>query len=688
MAPGITRTTRSDDPGYPRRPADDPIAGGFGPSSSPARLLGLLVMVAAEILADGWGCRDAKAQAKPDAQAAGVFDDEPAKKDEKKSADPSRAPAVTDRDSISFTQENVAAQMSELEERLFRLSEALRSLEPENASRLRLALKFSREELILQQMKEAQKLLREAQLNKAETEARELLAKLEHLRSVLLAEDLDFQMKLARLRQMRETLGQLERIIKEERRELAWSKSADEQQAEFKQLDEARKPLESLLGDQKQMIADLQAEKTKGAGKLTKESRDKLVERVAGLRKGTAALSANSALASQNPAFLKQADPQLSDIEAQLAAADIDSAIGAGERAAGLLRKELDRIVERGESLKKGVAPSEFQRFEQDQVRNRDAAASLAAASARLGNSGVPLQKDLIRAGGSMREAEQELEKTAAKPAATDQAEALKHLSKAHGELAKSLESLLVELRTELLTRLLSELAEMHEIQVSIRETTESQASRAAQQSRTALIILAGMSQKEAELADRMEHLRALTIETEFGIALPTSLHVIAREMTKVQGRLKEGDATAKTVAMEKRIEEDLLGLIEAMRRLPPTTPPPPNAPLPSDLRALERELNRLIAELKMIRLIQSRVNDDTKNTDGGRPRADASLSPELKGEIEALKVVQEELRDSLGKIAARMPSPPEDDAISQILKLPELTDIPGIPKAKGTPAK
>ena len=53
-----------------------------------------------------------------------------------------KAPATTDRDTIGFTQENVAAQMTELEERMFRLSEALASLEPENASRLRLALKF------------------------------------------------------------------------------------------------------------------------------------------------------------------------------------------------------------------------------------------------------------------------------------------------------------------------------------------------------------------------------------------------------------------------------------------------------------------------------------------------------------------------------------------------------------------
>src|SRR4051794_3680599 len=37
---------------------------------------------------------------------------------------------------LSFLQFKVAGQMTELEERMFRLSEALKSLEPENASRL------------------------------------------------------------------------------------------------------------------------------------------------------------------------------------------------------------------------------------------------------------------------------------------------------------------------------------------------------------------------------------------------------------------------------------------------------------------------------------------------------------------------------------------------------------------------
>src|SRR5438045_2167692 len=60
-------------------------------------------------------------------KAAGVFDEDEREKEKKASeAKPSgttKAAAVSDRDSIGFTQENVAAQMTELEERMFRLSE-------------------------------------------------------------------------------------------------------------------------------------------------------------------------------------------------------------------------------------------------------------------------------------------------------------------------------------------------------------------------------------------------------------------------------------------------------------------------------------------------------------------------------------------------------------------------------------
>jgi hypothetical protein len=469
-------------------------------------------------------------------KADGVFD---ARKpgEDKPAGEAPKAAKVTDRDTIGFTQQNVAAQMTELEERMFRLSEALQSLEPENSSRLKLALNFSREELILLQMKETQKLLKGAELNQAETEVRELLAKLEHLRNLLLAEDLDFQMKLARLRQMRETLGQLERIIKEERRELNWSRAAVD-------------------------------------------------------------------------APKDQPQPQ-------------------GQAA-------------------------EFRRFEQDQARNRVASDALAETSSRLGDSGVAFQKDLIRAASAMRSAEENLAKLAAQPASEAQVEALRELIKTHEALARAVESLLVELRSELQSRIITELAEMHEIQADLRETTQAQAPRVAQRSRTALVLVIGLARKESELGDRSDRLHALVEETEFGIALPTALRVLAVAMRKVQERLAQGDPSPATVALEKRVEDDLLTLLEAIRRLSPRTLPAAGSPLPGDAQARERELNRLIAELKMIRLLQFRLNGDTTEVDGTNRPAAATLTPELRSQIEALKGHQEEIRDSIARLSKR----------------------------------
>ena len=628
-----------------RNPIGRPRAGAFAPVVA-------LLMVAALPTAF------ALAQDKPADQKAGsVFDDEPKKPEAKAAETPKKAVdptkpigAALERDTINFTQENAASQMTELEERMFRLSEALRSLEPENASRLGLALKFSREELILNQMKDASKLLKEAQLAKAETEVRVLLAKLNHLRDLLLAENLDFQMKLARLRQMREALSQLDRIIKEEKRELAWSREANERQAELAQLKEKRPTLEALVQAQKDVIRD--------TGPATeKAARDGVRDREATIKATAASLAAEPTFAPLDPSHLKQADPHLADAVTHLGTTAVDPAVAAEEKALDAFQKELDRLNTRSAESLKAVAESEFRKFEQDQFKNRKATAALADASARLGDSGVALQKTLIRASEPMQTAEGDLAKAAAKPAAADQLEALKLLSTAREGLAKSLEGLLTELRSELASRIIAELTEMHEAQVAIREITEAQAPKIAQKSRTAFILVAGQATREGDLVEKTDQLMALTEETEFGVALPTALRVISRQMRTVQGWLKEGDASARTVTQEKRIEQDLLGLLEAMRRLPPTTPPPPGSPLPTNLKDRERELNRLIAELKMIRLLQVRLDDDTVVVDQSRP-TEPILPLPLRRAIEALKSGQEEIRDSLRKIAKALEPP------------------------------
>lgn len=630
--------------------------------SRPAGLAGLLAMLFLA-LAGPWASAQ-QAAPKTD-KAESLFDDDGSTGKEAKDAKDKAAKkpegGVPVRETIGFTQENAAAQMAELEERMFRLSEALRGLEPENASRLRLALKFSREELILEQMRDTHKMLKEARLSKAETEIRELLAKLQHLRDVLLAEDLDFQLKLARLRQMRETLGQLERIVKDERRELGWSRFAIDQRRSREKLAARRPDLEALARDQKKLLDDTQALAAKKEKDDDRKSeKAALRDREATIGKAVSALARDPVFADYQPSQLRKADVHLNEATAELGrdGKELSGAVAAEEKAEAVLREELKSIDSRLAATGRDLAGSEFGKHQADQLRTRKAAESLSAASGRLGDAGVALQKDLIRAGGSMQDAEKNLARTAPDPAASEQSKALDILTRAEEDLAEATEKLLVQLRSELHTRLITELTEMHEAQAYIRESTEAQAPRLAKKSRAAAIAMAGLAQKEGELAGRTEHLLALVEETEYGIALPTALRVFGREMRDVEGWLKEADASARTIAMEKRIEEDLLGLLQAVRRLPPTTPPPADAPLPSDLLARERELNRLIAELKTIRLLQARLNDDTAGLDKSRPAARATLPPALRREIEALESTQEDLRESLSKVAERIEQP------------------------------
>src|SRR5262249_35000287 len=156
--------------------------------------------------------------------------------------------------------------------------------------------------------------------------------------------------------------------------------------------------------------------------------------------------------------------------------------------------------------------------------------------------------------GAAMQSAEQSLGKTAPAPAAQDQSAVLDVLTKAREDFARSVERLLVELRSELRTRLIADLTEMHELQLSIRETTQAQAPRVLQKSRTALVTVAGLAKQEATLGERMEHLLALVEETEFGIALPTTLRILSREMRSVEGWLKAGDVAPRTIALGTRL--------------------------------------------------------------------------------------------------------------------------------------
>ena len=358
--------------------------------------------------------------------------------------------------------------MTELEERMFRLSEALRGLEPENASRLRLALKFSREELILEQMRETHKLLKDAQLTKAETEVRELLAKLEHLRNVLLAEDLDFQLKLARLRQMRETLGQLERIIKEERRELGWSRFAVDQRKAKEKLAARQPDLEALVRDQKTVVDDTRALSTEKAGDRADGTGGAARSR-GGHRQGRLGPRRRSRVRRLPAVATAQGRDAPGRRHGRASAArtnDLAGAIAAEEKAEAVFREELKRLDAR--SAAAGARPRRG-RIRQARGRPAQDPPGLRVARGRLGPAGRrrgrPPEGPDPRRRRRCRRPRRAWPGPPPSPPRPTSPQALDILTRSAEDLAKAAEKLLVQLRTELQTRLITELTEMHEAQ-------------------------------------------------------------------------------------------------------------------------------------------------------------------------------------------------------------------------------
>jgi len=574
---------------------------------------------------------------------------------------------------LSFLQAKVTAQMSELEERMFRLSEALKGLEPENASRLLIGLKYAREELIQLQMKEVQSALNTLKYNDAVVEQKQLLAKLQRLEQLLLSPDLDFQLQLERLRLMRDLLRRLDGAIKEEEREKA---ATDQVAAIEKELKEVRAKLATL-----QEIIKRQTEHVKTSEKLTgvKDEEKKADDPAASSE--PAGKPADKAPVDKPPADEKSKEADLESLtidqqetreQTEPLEMGVETIARAGEsmeKAVASLRKTgpeeaLPHQKEALESLKKAVeelkeaekkleatlTEEKFSAMKKDQADNRKTTEGISENAVQLGDAGAGARGELIRAAGSMTNAESSFGSRDASSADTAQGEALASLKYAREQLTAEAEKLLNRLRAEIKKRTIEGLVQMLEGQVVIRQSTERLGPRVKDGARTVLTSVVALAGSEGKLIVIGEGLTALVEETEFGIALPAALRSVTDAMADVKERLAAADASDEVVVAEQRIEEDLQALLEAMKQLPSQGDAGKGQRGGQSDR--ERQLNRLIAELKMVRMLQVRVNRDTRDVDTRRPAELKDLSTNLLRRIETLQDRQEDVHDVTERIA------------------------------------
>jgi hypothetical protein len=570
--------------------------------------------------------------------------------DDAKPAASDKADPVTPGEVLSFRQAKVAAEMNELEERMYRLSEALKALEPENSSRLMLGLKFAREELILHQMKDAQEMLGKLSLGEAAVEEKQLLSKLQRLHDLLLATDLDFQVQMERLRQIREALRRLDKAIKEEARERQDSQSTAEKQKEVDGLRKKRATLEELIARENGHIeATGKLADAAEAGEGADSPLAKLAKEQAKTQAGAKSLAAAAIEAGKDVKNLVAAETKMGEAAESLEKRAAGEALPPEKDALAALEKEREATDEALRRAEEELKQANFAAMQRDQAQNRQLNEGITQLVRDLGESGAGALGELLRASGSMSNAEGQLGSQQAEPASEMQQQALDSLKYAKEQLEEEAEKLLEQLRAEVKRRVMEGLTLMLEKQIAVRESTELVGPKASAGSRQALTALVGLGKSEGRIVEMANELITLVEETEFGIALPAALLMVRDAMAAVQDSLADGDGSEKVINAERQIEADLQSLLDAMKQLPSSKMS--NRKAQRGPRDRQRELNRLIAELKMIRLLQVRTNQRTSEVDSSRTGLE-KLSAAVKDEIEAVADQQDFVREATERLA------------------------------------
>jgi ElaB/YqjD/DUF883 family membrane-anchored ribosome-binding protein len=250
---------------------------------------------------------------------------------------------------------------------------------------------------------------------------------------------------------------------------------------------------------------------------------------------------------------------------------------------------------------------------QQDQQKNRKATEAVAATVKDLGPAPAKAADVLGNACQSMSLAEGSLGSNRPSDAQGLQSTAVDTMQRARDQLDAERQKILDQLQGQVRKQVIENLQDMLDRQKNIRNATESIVGRLPSGDPQTLARVSRLSPPENAIVRICDDTNDLIKETDFSVALPPALAEIHDSCTALSDRLQSGNADEATIASEKQVEQDLKDLIDTFKELQSDPGPPSNC------RGCKGNKNKLLAELKVLRILQSRVNTQTRQADASR---------------------------------------------------------------------
>ncbi|MBX3441212.1 MAG: hypothetical protein KF774_02305 [Planctomyces sp.] len=343
------------------------------------------------------------------------------------------------------------------------------------------------------------------------------------------------------------------------------------------------------------------------------KAREKLIaDRMAETSKLLATLKLNEASSEQKViiAELEELKKLLlsTDIDLQLKLEQLRKLKEARAQLDALIRKEKDQLEET-RKLPDAASPADFDPLADSENRNQRLGEDLEQMLRQFGASAASAAGNVNGACQSMGSAASSLSKRNGEGASESQMEAIKKLSQADAELQDLQQSLEKELEAFVRQRVMETLAQMIADQHQVRSATEKLAPRVSEGRREATLAVRRLGETEEKIIMLGEEALGLCELVEFSLAFPPALQGVISRMEHVAADLSSGVANDDVIGREKQIEEDLQELLNALKQ----ASRPSNSQSGGQCSGCNGNLNKLLAEVKMLRWMELALNKDTQ---------------------------------------------------------------------------
>ncbi len=561
---------------------------------------------------------------------------------------------------LSSSQESLQRQYKRFEEGLYRIAEGLRKSDPERADLLLRAIGKSKEERIGTQMSELATLLRGQKLGDAIERQEDLIGNLQTILDLLLSEDRQKELKDEQKR-IKAYLEEVNKLIGKEKGNRADNERGvplDDVEAQQKKIQDQTDALQRKINKDDEAKAAKSQSKSGDSG--AKSPNGKPTDPMPGDKSG----EKNGDKSGDKPGEDKPGDKsgdkngdKSGDKSGEKKEGDTPaekSGEKSGEKKEGDKPgdKSRDKPGDKSGEAKPGEPkegegkPSEGKPSEGEPQEGKPQSGQPQPGQPQQGQPGqsgpkTPGREELERAKEAMERAIENLKKNKRHDASDDQDDALAELQRAKDKLEEILRQLREEEKERFLAMLEARFQRMLTMQLLVYDGTiklsrTSAADRAEKHSARAL----QLARQEDEIA--LEATKAVTLLREEGtaVAFPEAVEMMRDDMRHVSRRLEKTDVGEVTQAVEKDIIDALEEMIDALQKeMEKSKKKDKQQQQQQDQQQQDPELVDKLAELKMLRTLQLRINNRTRR-----------LGREVDGE----QAKQAEVVDQLQELAER----------------------------------